>query len=158
MCCPQPLLHACRSGWFAVTAACPLGPLGPLGPPCKVVRDQTCASAFDRAPGVRLSLFAGAYRQPLLRRLPKGQDGVIPVPTFGPGGTGRRRWSRGSQVGVAQKMWQNVLKISPLFCGKIFKIFCHGLPAGERQSQGIAIFFPLLTPFLVVWHNAECPW
>ena len=65
LCCPQPLRHACRGGWFAATAACPLGPSGPSGPSYKVFRDQTCASAFDRAPGIRLGLFAGAYRQPL---------------------------------------------------------------------------------------------
>ena len=50
---------------FAATAACPFGPSGPSGPSCKVFRDQTCASAFDHAPGIRLGLFAGAYRQPL---------------------------------------------------------------------------------------------
>ena len=101
----------------------------------------------------------GLIASPLLRRLPEGQDGVIPachgvarsgrrrVPTFGPGGTGRRRWSRGTPVGVAQKMWQNVSKISPLFCGKIFEIFCHGLPAGGGQLfRTSTIFLPLLTP------------
>ena len=46
-----------------------------------------------------------------------------------------------------QNLWQNVLKISPLFCGKIFKIFCHGLPAGGGQLfRTSTIFLPLLTP------------
>ena len=44
-------------------------------------------------------------------------------------------------------MWQNVSKISPLFCGKIFEIFCHGLPAGGGQLfRTSTIFLPLLTP------------
>ena len=49
--------------------------------------------------------------------------------------------------GWAQKMWQNVSKIFPLFCGKIFEIFCHGLPAGGGQLfRTSTIFLPLLTP------------
>ena len=43
---PPSFPHACRGGWFAVTAVCPFGPSGPSGPSCKVVRDQTCASAL----------------------------------------------------------------------------------------------------------------
>ena len=44
-------------------------------------------------------------------------------------------------------MWQNVSKIFPLFCGKIFEIFCHGLPAGGGQLfRTSTIFLPLLTP------------
>ena len=82
---------------------------------------KTCASAFDRAPGIRLGLFAGAYRQPLLRRLPKGQDGVIPafhgvarsgrrrVPTFG------ARWHREAEM-VPWHAGRGGLKI----CGKMF--------------------------------------
>ena len=51
------------------------------------------------------------------------------------------------RAGWAQKMWQNVSKISPLFCGKIFEIFCHGLPAGGGQLfRTSTIFLPLLTP------------
>ena len=75
-------------------------------------------------------------------------QGLIASPcTPAPGGTGRRGRSRGAQVGVAQKMWQNVSKISPLFCGKIFEIFCHGLPAGGGQLfRTSTIFLPLLTP------------
>ena len=75
-------------------------------------------------------------------------QGLIASPcTPAPGSTGRRGRSRGSQVGVAQKMWQNVSKIFPLFCGKIFEIFCHGLPAGGGQLfRTSTIFLPLLTP------------
>ena len=75
-------------------------------------------------------------------------QGLIASPcTPAPGGTGWRGRARGTQVGVAQKLWQNVSKISPLFCGKIFEIFCHGLPAGGGQLfRTSTIFLPLLTP------------
>ena len=54
---------------------------------------------------------------------------------------------RGTQGRGSLEMWQNVSKISPLFCGKIFEIFCHGLPAGGRQLfRTSTIFLPLLTP------------
>ena len=53
-------------------------------------------------------------------------------------------WLAGRGLG---KMWQNVSKIFPLFCGKIFEIFCHGLPAGGGQLfRTSTIFLPLLTP------------
>ena len=89
---------------------------------------KTCASTFDRAPGIRLGLFAGAYRQPLHpgARWHRVAEMVL--------------WHAGRGLG---KMWQNVLKISPLFCGKIFKIFCHGLPAGGGQLfRTSTIFLP----------------
>ena len=53
-------------------------------------------------------------------------------------------WLAGRGLG---NLWQNVSKISPLFCGKIFEIFCHGLPAGGGQLfRTSTIFLPLLTP------------
>ena len=117
--------------------------------PAKCFVTKTCASAFDRAPGIRLGLFAGAYRQPLLRRLPKGQDGVIPVPTFGPGGTGRRRWSRGSQVGVAPKFVAKCFENLPAFLRKDFQ---NLLPRFARGGMTIVSYLnnfpPPLDPHL----------
>ena len=75
---------------------------------------------------------AGAYRQPLHPGARWHREAEM-VP-----------WHAGRGLG---KMWQNVSKISPLFCGKIFKIFCHGLPAGGGQLfRTSTIFLPLLTP------------
>ena len=67
---------------------------------------------------------------------------------------------RGTQGRGSLEMWQNVSKISPLFCGKIFEIFCHGLPAGGRQLfRTSTIFLPLLTPAFrqtLVYDNRRC--
>ena len=100
-------------------------------------RQKCCRSAtgaLNVCIGFRLGLFAGW---------------LIASPPAPPGARWHREaeCSRGTQGRGSLEMWQNVSKISPLFCGKIFEIFCHGLPAGGRQLfRTSTIFLPLLTP------------
>ena len=127
LCYSQPLRHACRGGWFAVTAVCPFGPSGPSGPPCKVFRDPTCASALI------------AHRVSGLVCL----QGLIASPcTPAPGGTGRRRWSRGSQVGGLEKCGKMFRK-SPRFSAERFsKSFATVCPRGNDNRKALRFSFP----------------
>ena len=92
--------------------------------------------------GYQAWLFAGAYRQPLLRRLPKGQDGVIPVPTFGPGGTGRRGRSRGTPVGVDSKVVAKCFENLPAFLRKDFRNLLPRFARGGRTIVSYLNNFP----------------
>ena len=114
--CSQLLRHACRGGCFAATAACPSGPSGPSGPSCQVFRDPTCATAFDRAPGIRLGCLQGLIASPC---------------TPAPGGTGWRGRSRGTPVGGLEKCGKMFRK-SPRFSAERFsKSFATVCPQGD---------------------------
>ena len=75
--------------------------------------------------GYQAWLFAGAYRQPLLRRLPAGQDGVIPA-CHGVARSGRRRVST-LGFGIAQSVRGNRM---------FFVWFYAALSVARRSGQG----------------------
>ena len=133
---------------FAAAAACPLGPLGPSGPSCKVVRDKTCASALivHRVSG--LVCLQGLIASPCTAVSPQGKTALSRCRRSAPVAPGGGEGPVARRAGWAQKMWQNVSKISPLFCGKIFEIFCHGLPAGGTTIARHCDFLSPLDPFL----------
>ena len=84
----------------------------------------------------------GLIASPLLRRLPEGQDGVIPVPTLGPGGTGRRGRSRGTPVGGLEKCGKMFRK-SPRFSAERFsKSFATVCPRGNDNRKALRFSFP----------------
>ena len=98
-------------------------------------------TALCFAPGIS-PVVCRAYRQPLLRRLPAGQDGVIPVPTFGPGGTGRRGRARGTQVGGSKSCGKMFRKSSCFSAERFSKSFATVCPRGNDNRKALRFSFP----------------
>ena len=127
---------------FAATAACPFGPSGPSGPSCKVFRDQTCASAFDRAPGIRLGCLQGLIASPCSAVSPQGKTALSrcrrSAPVAPGGGVG--------PVARRSGAWKNVAKCFENLPAFLRKDFRNLLPRFARGGTTIARHCDFLSP------------